>query len=354
MNLPEAPGAHQPIGNSFSRLQPARSVAEPQARWPARPRLLDQVRQVLRARHYSPSTEKAYVAWIRRFILRNGRRHPSELAEEEIRRFVTSLAVEGRVSASTQNQALSSLLFLYQEVLGVELAWMDGIARAKRPERVPVVLSREEIASILRHLGGPAWIMGTLLYGSGLRVSECVRLRVKDVDFARKEIAVRDGKGSKDRRTILPECVKEPLRRHLESVGRIYMSDLEDGGGMVELPFALGRSNPGASRQWAWQWVFPSPRPYRHRETGQRRRHHMHESSIQRAVKTAVLKAGILKPATCHSLRHSFATHLLEDGHDIRTIQELLGHRDVTTTLIYTHVRNRSEEGIRSPLEPKT
>jgi integron integrase len=273
------------------------------------------------------------------------------LSEKEITDFLTSLAVEGRVSASTQSQALSALLFLYQDVLQVELAWLDRIVRAKRPVRLPVVLSREEVASVLGHLSGTASLMGRLLYGSGLRVMECVRLRVMDVDFARNEITVRQGKGRKDRRTILPVSLKEPLRLHLERVGRLYTQDVRGGGAMIELPSVLEKQSPRASSHWAWQWIFPAPRTYLHRETGQRRRHHIHESCIQRAVKIAVLKAGIVKPATCHSLRHSFATHLLEDGYDIRTIQELLGHSDVTTTLLYTQVESRGGHGTRSPLD---
>jgi integron integrase len=297
---------------------------------PQKPRLLDRVREQIRTRHYSRRTEKSYVGWIRRFILFLGKRHPVEMGEEEISRFLTHLAVEGKVSASTQNQALSALLFLYREVLEKDLQWIDGVVRAKRPVRLPVVLSREEVSAILRQMHGVEWIMASLLYGAGLRLLECCRLRVKDVDFGRTEITIRSGKGSKDRITLLPVKVTEPLSVHLERMRQQHADDLRGGAGSVELPYAIERKYPRAAWEWSWQWVFPATRFYLDPLTGRRRRHHRHESVLQKAVREAVLRAGIAKPASCHTLRHSFATHLLEDGYDIRTIQELLGHTDVS------------------------
>jgi len=313
--------------------------------------LLDQVRHAIRARHYSRRTEKAYVGWVRRFVLFHGKRHPAELGGPEVTAFLSHLAVERRVSASTQNQALSALLFLYREVLRQDLPWLDGVVRAKRPVRLPVVLTRQEVRAVLGELTGLPWLMSSLLYGAGLRVLECCRLRVKDLDVTRGELTVRDGKGRKDRITMLPGTVKGPLIAQLERVRGQHGRDLRAGAGIVALPFALARKYPGAGRQLAWQWVFPATRLHRDRETGQLRRHHLHESVPQRAFKEAVRRAGLAKHATCHSLRHSFATHLLEDGYDIRTIQELLGHRDVSTTMIYTHVLNRGGRGVRSPLD---
>jgi integron integrase len=269
----------------------------------------------------------------------------------EVTAFLTSLAVDGRVAASTQNQALSALLFLYRDVLGVDLPWLDGIVRAKRPARLPVVLTREEVRAVLARLDGVPRLMACLLYGAGLRVLECCRLRVQDLDFAANQIVVRGGKGDKDRVTMLPSLVKTDLARHLEEVRAQHQRDLAVGAGWVELPTALLRKYPNAGREWAWQWVFPATRIYRDRLTGQRRRHHLHESVLQRAVKDAVRRAGIAKRASPHTLRHSFATHLLEDGHDIRTVQELLGHRDVSTTMMYTHVLNRGPAAVRSPAD---
>jgi integron integrase len=315
------------------------------------PRLLDQVREALRARHYSRKTEKAYVAWIRRFIFFHGKRHPRELGAAEVTRYLRSLATTGCVAASTQNQALSALLFLYREVLRVEMPWLDDVVRARRPTRLPVVLTRDEVRAIIRQLHGAPRLMAILLYGSGLRLLECARLRVKDLDFARRQITVRGGKGDKDRVTTLPTIVDVELRRHLEAAKRQHEADLRVGAGWVELPWALARKYPTAGREWPWQWVFPASRSYVDRETGQRRRHHLHESVLQRAVKEAVRLAGIPKRASCHTLRHSFATHLLEDDRDIRTVQELLGHRDVNTTMIYTHVLNRGPAGVRSPAD---
>ncbi len=318
---------------------------------PPKPRLLDRVRATLRMRHYSRRTEQAYVAWIRRYIFFHGKRHPADLGPVQVAAFLTSLAVDGHVAASTQNQALSALLFLYREILEVDLDWLDGIVRAKRPQRLPVVLTRDEVLAVLRRLGGAPWLMATLLYGSGLRLLECCRLRVQDMDFGANLIVVRGAKGNKDRTTVLPGVIKADLMRHLARVRQQHQQDLEIGAGWVELPGALARKYPNAGREWCWQWVFPATRFYRDRETGQLRRHHLHESVLQRAVKAPVHRAGIAKRATPHTLRHSFATHLLEDGRDIRTVQELLGHRDVTTTQIYTHVLNRGPAGVRSPMD---
>jgi integron integrase len=316
-----------------------------------RPRLLDRVREALRLRHYSRRTEDAYVAWIRRYILFHDKRHPADMGAPELTAFLSSLAVRGRVAASTQNQALSALLFLYREVLEFDVPWLDGVVRAKRPQRLPVVLTRDEVRAVLRPLNGVPRLMASLLYGSGLRLLECCRLRVQDIDFATNQIVVRAAKGDKDRVTVLPAAIKPDLARHLERVHEQHRRDVESGAGWVELPTALARKYPNAGREWVWQWVFPATRLYRERATGQLRRHHLHESVLQRIVKDAVRRAGIAKRATPHTLRHSFATHLLEDGRDIRTVQELLGHRDVTTTQIYTHVLNRGPSGVRSPMD---
>ena len=327
------------------------AVAEPAPEGASRPRLLDRVRDALRARHSSRRTEKSYVAWIRRYIVFHGKRHPAEMGAVEVTQFLSSLAQQDHVAASTQNQALSALLFLYRQVLQVEMPWLDNVVRAKRSERLPVVLTREEVRAVIRELQGPPRLMAILLYGAGLRLLECARLRVKDVDFATNQIIVRAGKGDRDRVTMLPAVVRTDLVRHVEMVRRQHEADLRHGAGWVELPWALARKYPNAGREWAWQWVFPATRIYVDRETGQRRRHHLHESVLQRAVKEAVRRAGIAKRATCHTFRHSFATHLLEDNHDIRTAQELLGHRDVSTTMIYTHVLNRGPGGVRSPAD---
>jgi integron integrase len=291
------------------------------------------------------------VAWILRYIVYHGKRHPAEMGVVEVTQFLSSLAVSGHVAASTQNQALSALLFLYRQVLQVEMPWLDHVVRAKRSERLPVVLTRDEVRAVIRELQGPTRFMAILLYGAGLRLLECARLRVKDVDFATNQIIVRAGKGDRDRVTMLPAAVKTDLVGHLEMVKRQHDADLRHGAGWVELPWALARKYPNAGREWAWQWVFPATRIYVDRETGQRRRHHLHESVLQRAVQDAVRRAGIAKRATCHTFRHSFATHLLEDNHDIRTVQELLGHRDVSTTMIYTHVLNRGPGGVSSPAD---
>jgi integron integrase len=316
-----------------------------------KPRLLDRVQEALRARHYSRRTEEAYVAWIRRYILFHGKRHPAEMGAAEITGFLTSLAVEGRVAAATQNQALSALLFLYREVLALDVPWLDGLVRAKRPQRLPMVLTRDEVRAVLQRLEGTTRLMAYLLYGAGLRLLECCHLRVQDVDFGANQVIVRGGKGDKDRVTMLPVAVKADLARHLEGVRRQHRLDLQRGAGWVELPDALARKYPNAGREWSWQWVFPATRMYVDRVTGQRRRHHLLESVLQRAVKEAVRLGGLAKRAGPHTLRHSFATHLLEDGHDIRTVQELLGHRDVGTTMIYTHVLNRGLRAVRSPAD---
>jgi integron integrase len=313
--------------------------------------VLARVQGAIRARHYSRRTEKAYLGWIRRFISVNGGRDPATLGAAEVGQFLSMLAVRGHVAASTQNQAFSALLFLYRDVLERDLAGLDETVRAKRPVRLPQVLTPAEVQAVLGHLRGTILMMASLLYGSGLRVLECARLRVKDVDFSRGEITVRDGKGQKDRVTVLPAKLTESLRRHVERVRRQHEADLAVGAGSVELPDALARKYPRAEREWAWQWVFPATRLYADHHSGERRRHHLHESVLQRAFKDAVRAAGIAKPASCHTLRHSFATHLLESGYDISTIQELLGHSDVSTTMIYTHVLNRGGRGVRSPID---
>jgi integron integrase len=305
----------------------------------------------VRARHYSPRTEKAYVMWVRRFVLFHAKRHPSAMGGAEVTAFLSHLASSRRVSASTQNQALSALLFLYRQVLGQELEWMEGIVRAKRPVRVPVVLTRDEVRAVLAEIHGTPWLMASLLYGAGLRLLECCRLRVKDVDFERNEITVRDGKGRKDRVTLLPARLKRHLATHLDRVRAQHERDLREGAGAVQLPYAIERKYPRAASEWAWQWVFPATRFYTDAESHVHRRHHLHESVVQRAMGEAVRAAGIAKHAGCHTLRHSFATHLLESGYDIRTIQELLGHSDVSTTMVYTHVLNRGGRGVRSPLD---
>ena len=318
---------------------------------PRKPRLLDTVRDAIRVRHYSPRTERAYLGWIRRYILFHDKRHPVEMGAAEVTRFLSSLAVDGKVSASTQNQALAALLFLYGHVLGVTLPWLDDLVRAATPQRLPVVLSRHEVRAVLLTLHGTPRLMGVLMYGAGLRLLECARLRVKDVDFEASQVVVRSGKGDRDRVTLLPAAVAPALQRHLERVRAQHDRDVRAGGGWVELPHALGRKYPNAGREWPWQWVFPATRTYAERASGERRRHHLHETVVQRAVYRAVRDAGLSKRATCHTFRHSFATHLLEDGYDIRTVQELLGHRDVRTTMIYTHVLNRGPAAVRSPLE---
>ena len=308
-------------------------------------KLLDQVRQAIRTRHYSHMTEKAYVGWIKRFIFFHNKRHPAAMGEAEIGRFLSSLATESHVSASSQNQALNALLFLYQEILCLKIGYIDGVIRAQRPKRLPVVLTKDEVRKILGGLNGTPWIMTMLLYGAGLRLMECCRLRVKDIDFSQNQIVVRAGKGNKDRHTMLPTAVKDVLHKHLQDVKRLHDEDLQKGLGRVVLPNALDRKYQTADKEWGWQWVFPATSHYTDQVTGEKRRHHLHESVLQKAVKDARLKAGIAKPAGPHTMRHSFATHLLEDGYDIRTVQELLGHNDVSTTMVYTHILNRGGKG---------
>jgi len=316
------------------------------------PRLLDRVRQAIRTRHYSPRTERAYVGWIKRYIFfYDAKRHPDTMGAPEVISFLSHLAMSERVSASTQNQAFSALLFLYREVLGIELQALATTPRAKPSVHVPVVLSRDEVQAVLRQMSGTPWLMASLMYASGLRLLECARLRVKDIDFHRREITVRDGKGRKDRRTVLPDALTAPLHAHLERIRAQHSVDLTRGGGSVALPGALERKWPRAAWEWGWQWVFPATRPYFEPVLRAPRRHHLHETVLQRAFALAVRSAGLVKRATCHTLRHSFATHLLETGYDIRTVQELLGHRDVSTTMIYTHVLKRGGFAVRSPLD---
>jgi integron integrase len=316
-----------------------------------KPRLLEQVRRRLRVKHYSLRTEDIYLGWIRRFFLANGKRHPRDMGAPEMETFLSALANDGKVAASTQNQALSALLFLYREVLGIDLPWMDGVTRAKRPRRLPTVLSVAEVQSILARMDGRPWLVASLLYGTGLRLMECLRLRIKDVDFRRNEIMVRDGKGGKDRRTMLPRTLVEPLQREVERARLLHQADLAAGFGAARLPHALARKYPSAPREFGWQYVFASAQRSIDPRDGFERRHHFDDGILSRAVKTACRKAGIEKPVSAHTLRHSFATHLLEAGYDIRTIQELLGHKDVATTQIYTHVLNRGGGGVLSPLD---
>lgn len=315
------------------------------------PRLLDEVRARIRIKHYSIRTEQAYVHWIRRYILFHGKRHPKELGADAVTQFLSHLAVDRKVAASTQNQAMNAVLFLYREVLDLELPWLDGVERAKKPERLPVVFTREEAKAILARLDGTKWLMASLLYGSGLRLMECIRLRVKDVDDQRRQVVVREGKGHKDRVTILPDALVEPLRTHLARVKALHEQDLRDGFGSVYLPYALERKYPNAATEWGWQYVFPASRRSRDPRSGITRRHHIEPSVLQKAVKQAVRAANVIKPGSAHTFRHSFATHLLECGHDIRTVQELLGHKDVRTTQIYTHVLGRGGNAVVSPLD---
>jgi integron integrase len=316
-----------------------------------KPKLLDQVREVIRRKHYSIRTEQAYCDWIKRFILFHHKRHPADMAEAEITEFLTYLAAKSNVAAATQNQALSALLFLYREVLRQQIGWLDRVERAKKPARLPVVLTRAEVRKFFAQLHGTMKLMAGLLYGSGLRLMECVRLRVKDVDLGYLTITVREAKGGKDRVTMLPSNLAQPLQRHLLKRRSQHEQDLADGFGSVHLPQALARKYPNANREWMWQYVFASSRLSIDPRSGEMQRHHIAESILQRAVKGAIRGAGITKPATCHTLRHSFATHLLERGYDIRTVQELLGHKDVSTTMIYTHVLNRPGIGAKSPLD---
>jgi integron integrase len=315
------------------------------------PRLLEQVVGRLRVKHYSLRTEKSYVDWIKRFIWFHDKRHPREMGAPEVEAFLSHLAVERNVSASTQNQAKSALLFLYKEVLQVELPWLDKVTQAKAPRRLPVVMTRKEVQAVLSRMDGTVWLIASLLYGSGLRIMECLRLRVKDVDFGRREILVREGKGFKDRVTMLPASLAQPLKQHLARVKSLHEEDLAKGYGEVFMPMALDAKYPGAGKSWGWQYVFPSRDLSVDPRSGVVRRHHADEKAVQRAMKKAVTAAGITKLATPHTFRHSFATHLLEGGYDIRTVQELLGHSDVATTMIYTHVLNKGGRGVTSPLD---
>jgi integron integrase len=317
----------------------------------SQPRLLDQVRGAIRGRHLSPRTEEAYVHWIRRFIVHHGKRHPREMGAVEIKQFLTDLAARQRVSASTSNQALSALLFLYRHVIVMDLGGLDALPRGRAPERVPVVATRDEVRQILARLTGVAWLVVAILYGAGLRITECLELRVKDVDFERRQITVRRGKGRKDRRAVLPAIVAPKLTAHLEVVRRRHAADLSAGFGRVVLPDALDRKYPQAARDWRWQFIFPAARICRDARWGPPTRYHLHESVIQRAIASAVSACGIEKRVSCHTFRHSFATHLLEDGHDIRTVQELLGHADVSTTMVYLHVLARGALGVTSPAD---
>ena len=315
------------------------------------PKLLDRMREALRARHYSRRTEETYCHWVKRFVYFHEMRHPKDMAEPEINAFLTHLAVKEQVSASTQNQALCALLFLYRHVLGKEIGELGEVIRARKPRRLPVVMTREEVKAIIAQLKGDKWLMASLMYGSGLRLMECLQLRVQDIDFEANQIIVRAGKGNKDRNTMLPEKMKQRLTEHLEKVKLLHKSDLAAGFGRIEMPDALARKYPNASVEWGWQFVFPQEQRWVDERTGQKGRHHIDESIIQKAVRSAVLQVGLTKHATCHTFRHSFATHLLEDGYDIRTVQELLGHNDVRTTMIYTHVLNRGGKGVKSPLD---
>lgn len=315
------------------------------------PRLLDQVRGKIRLKHYSIRTEQAYVDWIKRFVLHFDKRHPAEMGAPEVEAFLTHLAVQGKVAASTQNQAKAALLFLYREVLEQDLPWLQNVEQAKAPKRLPVVLTEAEAQAVLSRLEGTHWLVAGLLYGSGLRIMEALRLRVKDVEFARGEVLVREGKGFKDRVTMLPAALAEPLKTHLTKVRALHEQDTAEGFGEVYLPYALDRKYPNAARDWGWQYVFPSRNRSVDPRSGRVRRHHVQDQAIQRAIRQAVRDAGIVKPATPHTLRHSFATQLLGSGYDIRTVQELLGHKDVATTMTYTHVLNRGGRGVTSPLD---
>jgi integron integrase len=331
------PGKFDPLSNTIEENK--------------RPMLLDVVRSRLRVKHYSLKTEKAYVYWIRRYILANGKTHPRELNGVAVEGFLTQLATRDKVSASTQNQALSALLFLYKEVLSIQLPWMENVVRAKHTQRIPVVLSKTQTQALLQNMTGRESLMASLLYGSGLRLMECLRLRVKDIDFERNDITVRDGKGGKDRKTILPLSLKLMLQKQIATAKAIHQQDLMAGFGAVSLPFALARKYPKAQYELAWQYVFPASRRGIDPLDGREKRHHIDEKVLQRAVRQAAMQVEIQKPVSPHTLRHCFATHLLESGSDIRTVQELLGHKDVTTTQIYTHVLNRGAGGVISPID---
>ena len=338
-----------PESPHFMEQRPDSSALSPQ---PAKGlRLRELLHEAIRSRNYSRRTEKSYWFWIRYYILFHRKRHPREMGGTEVQGFLSWLATERNVAAATQNQALAALLFLYQKILGMNLPWLDGMTRAKRPVRLPTVLTEAEAGRLLAQMHGSKWLMASLMYGAGLRQIECLSLRVKDVDFAYRQILVRDGKGGKDRATMLPEPVVQPLQSHLGRVRALHLRDIAAGYGEVSLPFALARKYPRAGREWGWQYVFPSNNRSSDPESGVIRRHHVYPDTIHRAIKQAVHAAGIIKPVSCHTLRHSIATHLLLSGQDIRTVQELLGHSDVSTTMVYTHVLNRGARGVRSPME---
>lgn len=317
----------------------------------SKPKILDQLRNKIRRYNYSIRTEKAYVDWNKRFILFHNKKHPKDMGSFEVEQFLSHLAVKMNVAASTQNQALSAILFLYKDVLEIELPWLKNVKRAKKPEKLPVVFSKNEVVAVMSSMEGIHWIMANILYGAGLRLMECARLRIKDVDFDYRQIVVRDGKGRKDRITMLPNVIEDLLRKHIDKVKIIHERDLEEGFGEVYMPYALERKYPNANKEWGWQYVFPARKRSLDPRSGKIRKHHIDEKSIQRAVKKAVKAAKVSKPGSCHSLRHSFATHLLEVGYDIRTVQELLGHKDLRTTMIYTHVLNKGGKAVISPAD---
>jgi integron integrase len=316
-----------------------------------RPKLIGELRQALRCKHYSRRTEQSYCNWVRRFVRFHKMRNPAEMSEAEINAFLSHLGLRRKVSASTQNQALSAILFLYKGVLKKDIKNLGDVIRARKPRHLPIVMTKDEVAEVLGHLEGTLWLMCSLMYGAGLRLTECLRLRVQDIDFGSNQIAIRDGKGFKDRTTMLPQAAKRPLLDHLEMVRGVHDRDLADGYGRVQMPYALARKYPKADREWRWQYVFPQRNRWVSRQTGEQGRHHLDESIVQKAVKAAVSETGITKRVSCHTMRHSFATHLLEDGYDIRTVQELLGHKDVRTTMVYTHVLNLGGKGVRSPMD---
>lgn len=349
-SVPDAPGMPERLVALFGGRPPSPARASSAAVSGGARAVLDRMREAIRLRHFSPRTEEVYLAWATRFLSQS-KGSIEGLGEEDITRFLSALAEQSRVSASTQNQAFNALIFLFKEVFKREPGPLDAIVRAKKPQHLPVVLSKEEVSLVLGRMSGPTQLMASLLYGAGLRLLECCKLRVKDIDFDVNQILVRSGKGGKDRRTMLPAFCREALRLHLEKVRAQHQEDLARGLGEVALPGALDRKYPNAPKEWPWQWAFPATSHYTDAETGQKRRHHLHETVLQKAFKEARIKAGLSKHAGCHALRHSFATHLLEDGYDIRTIQELLGHADVSTTMIYTHVLNRGGLGVRSPAD---
>lgn len=352
--LPGGQGTTTPLlqalydtGLFTAETNPPNDIPEPEAGIP----LEERYKTELEARHYSPRTIQAYMKWLNQFLAAWPGRSPRDLGGPQINAFLSKLATRDQVSSSTQNQALAAMLFLFRNVLGRPMDDIGEVIRAKKPQRLPVVMSRQEVRTLLSQLSGDKWLAASLMYGTGLRLSECLDLRVQDIDFSLKEITVRNGKGAKDRITMLPESLTQPLRDHLETVRLIHLRDLEEGWGRVLLPGALEKKYPNAPSDWRWQWVFPQERRWRNPETGRQGRHHMDPSILQKAVHEAALKAGIGKRVSCHTFRHSFATHLLENGYDIRTVQELLGHSDVKTTMIYTHVLNRGPCGVRSPAD---